>query len=62
MWRRTYLRCLRYLGPNWCMVMEMKVVVVKMMVDDMISIPLVFILIEMVNVDVFSYENVIFFS
>ena len=41
-------------------VMEMKVVVVKMVVDDMISVPLVFILIEMVNVDVFSYENVNF--
>ena len=43
-------------------VMEMKVVVVKMVADDMISVPLVFIWIEMVNVDVFSYENVNFFS
>ena len=32
-----------------------------MVVDDMISVLLVFILIEMVNVDVFSYENVNFF-
>ena len=38
MWRRIYLRCLRYLGPSLCMVMVevvmgMKVVVVKMVVD-----------------------------